>query len=278
MRRPARARAKAKAAGRIDSFGRTAFRRLSTGLLVAIPALVTFWVIEITLEFVVASGEPLARLLAQFVRPISPDLARLILSDELLWAVAIVLMLALFWSLGVLANRLAGRRILDGVERRVLAIPLIDAVYGAARELVEALKREDVGMAGRRVVLIEFPGTHMKTIGFVTRTFHEITTGEELAAVYVPTTPNPTSGYVEIVPAARLVQLDWSAQEAIRFVVSGGSAGPERMRFYASDPDASPSDVPPPGEAPPPPEAPPRTASGGAPSGARDPLPAGPDR
>ena len=223
-----------------EGFARTAFKRLTTGLLISIPALVTFWVIELTLEVAVASGEPLARLLAQFVRPISPDLARLILSDDFLWAAAILSMLGLFWTLGVLANRLAGQRMLDRVERRVLAIPVIDAVYGAARELVEALKREDVGMAGRRVVLIEFPGTHMKTIGFVTRTFEETETGEELAAVYVPTTPNPTSGYVEIVPSARLVQLDWTAQEAIRFVVSGGTAGPERMRFHRSEAPSTP--------------------------------------
>lgn len=211
-------------------------RRLTAGLLLAIPALVTFWVIEITLEVAVASGEPLARILAGFVRPFLPGLAALLLSDGLRWAVAIGLMLGLLYTLGALAAQMTGRRLLDRIERRVLAIPGIDLVYGAVRDLVSSLRSD--AFAGSRVVLIEFPGPHMKTIGFVTRHLRDATTGRALAAVYVPTTPNPTSGYVEIVPADRLVWLDWTPQEAMRFVVSGGVAGPETIAF---EPSTAPS-------------------------------------
>jgi uncharacterized membrane protein len=82
-----------------------------------------------------------------------------------------------------------------------------------------------------RVVLIEFPNEKMKTIGLVTRTMTDSDTGQKLAAVYVPTTPNPTSGYLEIVPVNRLVSTDWTIDQAMNFVVSGGAIGPERFAF-----------------------------------------------
>lgn len=210
---------------------------MARGLLLAIPALVTFWVLEITLEVAVAAGEPLARILAGFVRPFSPDLARLLLSDSLRWIVAIGLMLGLLYALGALAGELSGRRLLDALERRVLAIPFVDMVYGAVRDLVVALRKDD--FAHSRVVLIEFPGPHMRCVGFVTRMLTDEATGAELAAVYVPTTPNPTSGYIEIVPSERLVWLDWTPQEAMRFVVSGGVTGPGTVRFDPAPPERS---------------------------------------
>lgn len=207
-------------------------KRLSAGLLIAIPALVTFWVIEVTLEVLVASGEPLARILSGFVGPISPWLSDLLVSDSLRWVVAISLMLALLYFLGALATRITGRRLLDRLEAQVLAIPGIDIVYGAVRDLITSVKTDS--FEGSRVVLIEFPGPHMRTIGFVTRHLRDAGTGRPLAAVYVPTTPNPTSGYIEIVPSDRLIYLDWTPQEAMRFVVSGGVAGPETISFEAA--------------------------------------------
>lgn len=204
--------------------------RIATGLLVAIPALVTFWVIELTLEFVVASGEPLARVFAGFVRPFSPDLSTLLLSDGTRWAVAISLMVGLFYVLGSIAKRMSGRQLLDRAERWVLQLPMMNIVYGSVKELVATLNKKDAFL-GQQVVLIAFPHPQMRALGFVTRIFDELETGRRLAAVYVPTTPNPTSGYVEIVPTDELVWLDWTPQQAMRFVVSGGAIGPETIPF-----------------------------------------------
>lgn len=210
-------------------------RRITAGLIIAIPALVTFWVIELTLEFVVASGEPLARILASFVRPFSSDLSALIVSDGLRWAVAITLMLSTLYLLGAVTQRMTGRMLWEKVERHVLEIPVIDMVYGGVRDLVASLNNSNGALNNGRAVLIEFPGPHMRTLGFLTRTMRDTTTGDELGVVYVPTTPNPTSGYVEIVPMSRLTHLDWTPQEAMRFVVSGGTAGPEEVNFHKPD-------------------------------------------
>jgi uncharacterized membrane protein len=83
----------------------------------------------------------------------------------------------------------------------------------------------------QRVVLINFPHENMKSVGFVTRTLKDEHTGEELAAVYVPTTPNPTSGYLEIVPVSQLIPTDWTPDQAMSFIISGGAVSPDTIPF-----------------------------------------------
>jgi uncharacterized membrane protein len=112
------------------------------------------------------------------------------------------------------------------MERLLLA----QTVYGATRTLIDSL--QTAPQAGGRVVLIEFPTPEMRAVGFVTATFRASDTDEELAAVYVPTTPNPTSGYVEIVPTQRLVWLDWSTNDAMSFTVSGGALTPSKISMH----------------------------------------------
>lgn len=72
-------------------------------------------------------------------------------------------------------------------------------------------------------MLIDLPSSEMKALGLLTRTLHDSETGEKLAVVYVPTAPNPTSGYIEIVPLQSVVITDWTFDQAMSFVVTGGS-------------------------------------------------------
>ena len=71
----------------------------------------------------------------------------------------------------------------------------------------------------------------MKTIGFVTRTLIDEASGQELAVVYVPTAPNPTSGYIEIVPVAEVISTDWTLDEAMQFVITAGTTAPNTIAF-----------------------------------------------
>ena len=123
---------------------------------------------------------------------------------------------------------MVGRRLLRRVDRLMNTVPLARTIYGASRTFIDSFNTESP-QGGQRVVLLEFPTPEMRAVGFVTATFHASDTGEELAAVYVPTTPNPTSGYVEIVPTARLVWLDWTTNDAMSFIVSGGAVTPKSL-------------------------------------------------
>ena len=122
------------------------------------------------------------------------------------------------------------------VEALVQRIPLANIIYSSARKLLDILQTKPDGT--QRVVLIDFPHSQMKSVGFVTRVIREQGTGRELAAVYVPTTPNPTSGYLEIVPVEKITPTDWTVDQAMSFIISGGAVAPDTIPF---DPPARPA-------------------------------------
>src|SRR5690606_11893626 len=128
-----------------------------------------------------------------------------------------------------LARRVVGQRLLRWIEALVERIPLANIIYSSARKLLDILQTKPDGT--QRVVLIDFPHDQMKSVGFVTRVIREHGTGRELAAVYVPTTPNPTSGYLEIVPVEKITPTDWTVDQAMSFIISGGAVAPDTIPF-----------------------------------------------
>jgi uncharacterized membrane protein len=205
-------------------------RYLLAGVITIIPILVTVVVFEFFLRQLSNIGKPTVRAMAMSVRGFSPDLARWMLEVPWLQSLlAILITIAAIYLLGWVASIVVGRRLLALFEALVERIPLVTHVYGSTKQLVQSFQKPPGGV--ERVVLIEFPNQEMKVVGFVTATMTDETSGKELAAVYVPTTPNPTSGYLEIVPTERLISLDWTASEAMTFIISGGTVSPGRVRF-----------------------------------------------
>ena len=153
------------------------------------------------------------------------------------FGLAVIVTLVSLYLLGWAANRVVGKRLLALMDGLLERIPLVQSIYGGTTKLLAALQTKPSG--ANRVVLIDFPHRRMKAIGFVTRTLREAGSGRELAAVYVPTTPNPTSGYLEIVPVEELVPTDWTVDQAMAFIISGGAVSPEHIPFSvpeAADP------------------------------------------
>ncbi|EGV17258.1 DUF502 domain-containing protein [Thiocapsa marina] len=206
-------------------------RNLLTGVLTVIPLMVTSFVFIFFLDLLSGIGRPKVIILANAVRPLSPEISRWILDVPWLSsALAITLTLLMLYLLGWAVTHLVGRRILSGLEGWLKRIPFVTTIYGATKRLVEAFRSDGMDKP-QRVVLIEFPHSEMKAVGFHTHTMIDRDTGIELAAVYVPTAPNPTGGYLEIVPVDRIIPQDWSVDEAMTFVVSGGTTAPETIRF-----------------------------------------------
>ena len=124
---------------------------------------------------------------------------------------------------------MAGQKLLAWTGALIQRIPLASIIYDSARKLLDILQTKPGST--QRVVLIDFPHREMKSVGLVTRVIRETGTGRELAAVYVPTTPNPTSGYLEIVPVELLTPTDWSVDQAMSFIISGGAVAPDTVPF-----------------------------------------------
>ncbi|HRN61221.1 MAG TPA: DUF502 domain-containing protein [Luteimonas sp.] len=204
-------------------------RLFLTGLLTLLPIWLTWVVVKFVFVLLSGISQPWVGALAERIAAGFPDTLGWINAGSVQATIAMVATLLLILCVGWLARRVIGQRLLSWLEALVQRIPLANIIYSSARKLLDILQTKPDGT--QRVVLIDFPHDQMKSIGFVTRVIREHGTGRELAAVYVPTTPNPTSGYLEIVPVEKITPTDWTVDQAMSFIISGGAVAPDTIPF-----------------------------------------------
>ena len=210
-------------------------RNILTGILTVIPIWFTWAVFEFVLKQLSQVGLPWAKTFARGIEKHSPNFAEFIQAPWLLNSLAVLFTILGLYLLGWITTRVVGKRLLGVFEYFIHRIPVVQSVYKAVKKFLSVLQTQPDDI--QRVVLIEFPSEHMKTVGFVTRVLQDEKTGQQLAAVYVPTTPNPTSGYLEIVPLDNLVSTDWTMDEAMTFIISGGAVAPDHIRYENDKPE-----------------------------------------
>jgi uncharacterized membrane protein len=210
-------------------------RYVLSGILSIIPLWITWLVIQFVFHHLLRLGEPVVTAARRGLSRIFPGLTTEISSPLASNILAILLTILIFYLLGRAANQVFGRRLIGYMEAGLDRVPLVKSVYGGVRKLLSALGTDAGGeRQTQRVVLINFPSEEMKTVGLVTRTMTEAGTGRMLAIVYVPTTPNPTSGYLEIVPIEQVIPTDWTLDEAMNFIITAGAVAPSRPIHYAN--------------------------------------------
>ncbi len=216
---------------------RNAQRYLLTGILSVIPLWITWLVFKFFFVQLSSLGLPWAMAVSKALHQHSPTMAEWLTAPWFQSILAILLTLFALYLLGWVASKVIGERILSLVDSLMQRIPIVQTVYGAVSKLIGVLKSKPENV--QRVVLIAFPNPNMRTVGFVTKVLTDDNTGQALAAVYVPTTPNPTSGYMEIVPLEQLISTDWSMDEAMTFILSAGAVAPDRISYSQSVTDAN---------------------------------------
>ncbi len=209
-------------------------RYLLTGLLTFIPLWVTWLVFKFVLGVLAGIGAPLVAALLNGLALVAPHTAESLKMEWLTFIVALLVTLVSLYLLGFVANRMIGQRFLSGFDALLARIPLVQTIYGGTKKLMAALQNKPGGL--QRVVLIDFPRRGLKVVGFVTRVMVEEGTGREMAAVYIPTTPNPTGGYLELVPVDELTPTDWTMDQAMAFIISGGAVAPDLLPSARSTP------------------------------------------
>jgi uncharacterized membrane protein len=200
-----------------------------TGLLTLLPIWLTWVVIKFVFVLLSDISKPLVGPFSQRIAGSFPEAMGWFNAQWVQNGIALFATLLVILAVGVLTRRVIGQRLLGWFELLVLRIPLASTIYTSARQLLDILQTKPGST--QRVVLIDFPHKEMKSIGLVTRVLKEEGTGRELAAVYVPTTPNPTSGYLEIVPVELLTPTDWTVDQAMSFIISGGAVSPASIPF-----------------------------------------------
>jgi uncharacterized membrane protein len=142
--------------------------------------------------------------------------------------VALVLAIFLIGTVGLLARNYFGRKIIEWVDSALLRIPLLNKIYGATKQVNDAFSSGSK-TAFRTVVLVEFPHAGVYSIGFITSDQQEeveAKTGQKVVCVFVPATPNPTSGFLLMVPEAKVIRLEMSVPDAIKYIISLGAILP----------------------------------------------------
>lgn len=202
-----------------------------SGILTIIPIWASWTIFDFIWRQLSQFGLPWLRLVANGLRTEAAGVADFLTTPWVEKALAAALTILVLYLIGWGATRVLGRRLIALFDRLILRLPFVGSVYGAVQKLVTLLREKPEG--AQRVVVVDFPHPELKAIGLVMRTMTDATTGARLAAVYVPTAPNPTSGYLELIPVDRLVSTDWTVDEAMNYVMTMGAIAPDTVHYSA---------------------------------------------
>lgn len=195
---------------------------LIAGLLVIIPLATTIW-LTVTIAIWVID------FLTQIPKQLNPfEGLNPLLINVLNFVVGFTVPLLSILLIGLMARNIAGKWLLDFGERFLQAIPLAGQIYKTLKQLLETLLK-DTNSKFRRVILIEYPRPGMWAIGFVTGNVSsdiQAQMSETMLSVFIPTTPNPTTGWYAVVPEKDVVNLSMSIEEAFKILISGGIVSP----------------------------------------------------
>ena len=188
-----------------------------TGIIVIVPLLVTYIVIR-------ALVNTIGKLFALLPPNLQPQTYIPFFGVEIIIAFILIILI------GFLVSNFLGRKFM-GIGEKILAkIPIVKTIYQGVKQLTTGIVSDKKMFS--KVVLIQYPVRNLHQIGFVTgedKHFIKNDTGQKMLKIFIPTTPNPTSGFFCIVPESEVQYLDLTADEAFRLIISAGSAEPEKM-------------------------------------------------
>jgi uncharacterized membrane protein len=191
------------------SAGRVLRRYFFTGLLVLLPVVVT---VSVLWRFFFALDDILGRFVETYLGRSVPG-------------VGLVALIALILGIGAVASNFLGKRVIRIGERLVVRVPLMGWIYRTTKQLFSTIL-EERGESFRKVVLVSYPQKGTYSVAFVTSespTSVESELGKGFVTVFLPTTPNPTSGFLLVVPAEDVIPMDLSVDEGLRLVISAGA-------------------------------------------------------
>ena len=204
-------------------------RNILAGILTIGPLFVTYLIFSFLLETLAKAGLPMVHLFAAIF---PADW----FNDPWVQSVlAILLTLVVLYVVGRVTSLVVGRQAFSLFESMLERLPFVAKVYTSVRQLIDTMMAKK--KTSQRVVLIDFPIEGQKSIGFLTRTLNDASSGRPLAAVLVPNAINPTSAFLQILPMERIVETGLTMEQAMSMVMTGGAVGPETIQY--SQPNAS---------------------------------------
>lgn len=224
----------------MDSLYSNLRRYFLTGLAFVIPLVITGWILILVYRAIESVASPIVRiLLPEELEP--PELVQ-----NIAGFLGIVILLI---GLGFMARNVLGERILRAVDQVFLRIPVIAFIYNGLKQMIDAFRHFGASRHFKRVVYVEYPSPGSKLIGFVTSHYYDVKARQGITCVFVPTSPNPMTGFVIVVEDDKVMESHLSLEEASKIIFSAGLVSPEELQPAFADTECPPP--PPPHETPP---------------------------
>jgi uncharacterized membrane protein len=213
-------------------------RRLLSGIFLLMPLGVTLLVMRWLFRWV-------ARFLRPIITFVLSKLSRVPVIESVpdiyitvpVTVLSIIVLLTLLYLVGAIGQFVVGKRLIKAGETLLMRIPLVRTVYTATKQVAQAVSLPD-SAALKSVVLVEFPRPGFKAVGFLTG-YIEDSAGKKFCKVMIPTTPNPTTGFFELVPAEDIIETTLTVEEAFKMIISGGIVAPDVIKFSITPPGAT---------------------------------------
>ena len=198
-----------------------------TGLLVAVPIVLSLWVAWYLYSRLTGWGLTLADSM-ELMSELPP-----IWRTQIIRVLALIIVLAVLFFLGVLTKITLGRKVIEKAQALLLKLPLVNFIYSTCKQIGDTIMSSKSGNMFQQVVLFEYPRKGCWAIGFMTNentpenseAARRLGKGD-LISVFMPTTPNPTSGFLMLIPRDECIMLDMSVSDAMRLIVSCGAILP----------------------------------------------------
>ena len=211
--------------------------RMISGILLLIPFVVTLVVLKWLFYRMVNFLHPIVQYaLAESTEHPSTQAIPQIYVSITVSVLSIITILILIYLIGVVGRLVVGKRLLSFGESLMMRIPLVRTVYTATKQVVQAISLPEKA-AFKSVVLIEFPRPGFRAVGFLAGHIED-STGKKFCKVFIPTTPNPTTGFFEIIPEQDVVEIDMTIEEGFKIIISGGILSPDIIHLRDKKSDA----------------------------------------
>lgn len=218
------------------------------GLAIALPLLITFWIVNSGYHLLHGWSVPALDFIARLINDIAGTLVIDPASASFRHTVTFVgflIPVLAFVALGVMATNVLGVRVVTAMDKLLMSVPVVSFIYKSLKQVIDGFK----GLGGKqnfkRVVYVDYPSGDMKMLGFVTGQYLDPQQNKILAAVFIPGALSPMTGLLLVMPIEQVTDAPLTVEDAMKLIFSGGLIVPTRLTAPASRPDIAPAPIPP---------------------------------
>lgn len=217
------------------------------GLAIALPLLITFWIVNSGYHLLHGWSVPSLEFIARLINNIAGETVIDPASASYRHTVTLVgflIPVLAFVALGVMATNVLGVRVVTAMDKLLMNVPIVSFIYKSLKQVIDGFK----GLGGKqnfkRVVYVDYPSGEMKMLGFVTGQYLDPQQNKILAAVFIPGALSPMTGLLLVVPIEQVTDAPLTVEDAMKLIFSGGLIVPTRLTAPASRPDIAPGQSP----------------------------------